>query len=697
MRKPIKIAIGAIPIICCLLYGGGYIAQFIKNYSEWQKAGGSIGSGTSPAFPSPGISECLKTVFTMPYGLYGLIICAGVLAVLVFMIMKMGDGDLGQRDKERNFDYSNKGTYGTSGFMSESEMREVFEVDSVKNNDGILLGLYNDKPLFLPRDTFMNKNIAVFGASGSMKSRAFVRNYIFQATRRMNGYAAKLNDKTAGITEIMARGESLVITDPKSEIYEDMAEFLKTEGYDVKVFNLVSPQNSDSWNCIADIEGDDLLAQTFTDVVIRNTTVGQGDEFWDSASVNLLKALVLYVSVEYDEETCNIGEAYKLISLRSATDLDAMFSTLDYTHPAFAPYNIFKQASDNVRSGIIIGLGARLQVFQNEMIRNITSYNEINLVDAGKRKSAYFCITSDQESTFDFLASLFFSFLFIRLVRFADTSCEGGKLTVPVNMVLDEMPNIGSIPDLTKKISTIRSRAINMSVIFQNLAQLQNRYPNGAWEEILGGCDTMLFLGCTDTTTAKYISDRTGEVTVSVASKTKNLNSWRVSDYTPEYREAKSIGKRKLLTPDEVLRLPIKEALVMMRGQKILKVKKYDYTLHPYATKLVRKKASCYVPAWRRNEEQINEDSEAVNENITKEEQKRIPKMITFNIPETQSEPLPEQKKEEKTEQATELIVQNKRPKAKPINLDDLDVEGGDEDVPKRELNKVAKSTLKID
>ena len=503
------------------------------------------------------------------------------------MIMKMGNGERTDVDRERNFEYSSKGTYGTSGFMSEKEMYNIFDVDSVKNNTGILLGTYKNKPIFLPHDTFMNKNVAVFGASGSMKSRAYVRNYIFQAARR---------------------GESLVITDPKSEMYEDMAVYLENQGYDVKVFNLVSPQNSDSWNCIADINGDDLMAQTFTDVVIKNTTVGMGDEFWDSASVNLLKALVLYVSVEFEGEACTFGEAYKLISLHSAQQLDDLFSKLDFTHPAFAPYNIFKQASDTVRSGIIIGLGARLQVFQNEMIRNITTYNEINLVEAGMKKCAYFCITSDQESTFDFLASLFFSFLFIRLVKYADNYGEGGKLPVPVNLVMDEFPNIGAIVDFKKKISTTRSRAINISVIFQNLAQLQNRYPDGAWQEILGNCDTQLFLGCTDDVTAKLVSDRTGEITVSVASKTKNLNTWRVTDYTTEFREAKSIGKRKLLTPDEILRLPINEALVIMRGQKVLKVKKYDYTNHPHSKLIVKKKASSHIPKWRRaeTEEPIN-------------------------------------------------------------------------------------------
>lgn len=622
--KMIKGSLSAIPLLFVLMYGGGYVAQLIRNYKVWEQNGGTLGGGTSPALPNGSVSECMKTFFTYPYGLIGIGICITAIVILVLMIMKMGAGERTDIDRERNFEYSSKGTYGTSGFMSEKEMYEIFDVDSVKNNTGILLGLYKNKPIFLPQDTFMNKNIAVFGASGSMKSRAYVRNYIFQAARR---------------------GESVVITDPKSEMYEDMAVYLENQGYDVKVFNLVSPQNSDSWNCIADINGDDLMAQTFTDVVIKNTTVGKGDEFWDSASVNLLKALVLYVSLEFPEEERNIGEAYKLISILSEKELDKLFTAdkINYQHPAYAPYNIFKQASDNVRSGIIIGLGARLQVFQNEMIRNITKYNEINLVEAGKKKCAYFCITSDQDSTFDFLASLFFSFLFIRLVRYADNYGKDGKLPVPVNFVLDEMPNIGAIPDFKKKISTTRSRGINISVIFQNLAQLQNRYPDGAWQEILGNCDTQLFLGCTDEVTAKLVSDRTGEVTVAVASKSKKLNSWRVSDYTPEYREARSLGKRKLLTPDEILRLPVKEALVIMRGQKVLKVTKYDYTNHPHSKMMVKKKASTHMPEWRKNlesefetecdaEVQIEYSNEKIedrdNDNFDTES---IPKRLTFN------------------------------------------------------------------
>ena len=273
---------------------------------------------------------------------------------------------------------------------------------------------------------------------------------------------------------------------------------------------------------------------------------------------------------------------------------------LPITHPAKAPYNLFRQASDTVRSGVIIGLGTRLQVFQNKLIRQITSHDEINLTQPGREKCAYFCITSDQDSTFDFLSSLFMSFVFIKLVRYADKYGENGKLPVPVHILADELANGGcTIADLTKKISTIRSRQLSISCIFQNLPQMQNRYPQNQWQEIIGNCDTQLFLGCTDEMTAEFISKRSGEVSVAVSSKAKQLNTWRVSDYTPQYRETNSIGKRKLMTPDEVLRFPLDQALIILRGQKVLKVEKYDYTLHPESKKLVSCRANDHVPGWR--------------------------------------------------------------------------------------------------
>ena len=577
-----------LPLIAVVLYAGGYISQFITNYADWQNAGNYAGNGTYPTFPSTGISDCLKAVIQFPNGLYGIGICIGLFIVLFLVIMKMGHGNIGEIDRERNLTYSNTGTYGTSGFMTPSEMDKVLEtVSSVKSTRGTILGQLDGKIVCVPEQSRMNRNIAVYGASGSMKSRAFARNMIFQCAKR---------------------GESLILTDPKSELYEDMSEYLRKNGYTVKVFNLINPENSDSWNCLNEIEGQEIMAQLFADVIIKNTSTGKPEHFWDSAELNLLKALILYVERNYPPEGKNIGQVYKLLTLSTETELNTLFDPLVIEDPAKAPYNIFKQAADTVRGGIIIGLGSRLQVFQNRLIRMITTYNEIDLTLPGREKCAYFCITSDQDSTFDFLSSLFLSFLFIKLVRYADKYGSGGKLPVPVHILADELANIGVIPDLTKKISTIRSRNISISVIFQNLAQMQNRYPQNQWQEIIGNCDVQLFLGCTDEITAKFISDRTGEVTIGVSSKAKQLNTWRVSNYTPEYRETSSTGRRKLLTMDEVLRLPVEKALVIARGHKVLKVDKYDYTLHSESKKLSPRKASEHIPEWysKIDEEELN-------------------------------------------------------------------------------------------
>lgn len=171
------------------------------------------------------------------------------------------------------------------------------------------------------------------------------------------------------------------------------------------------------------------------------------------------------------------------------------------------------------------------------------------------------------------------------------------------NILADELANTGAILELNKKISVIRSRNVSISCIFQNLPQIQNRYPLNQWQEIIGNCDTQLFLGCTDEVSACFISDRTGDITVGVSSETKQLNSWRVSDYTPEYRQTSSIGKRKLLTPDEILRLPLDSALIILRGQKVLKAHKRDYLLHEDSQKLIFRKASEHIPTWRENGE----------------------------------------------------------------------------------------------
>ena len=470
--------------VSALLYGGGYLSQFLYNYEVWQTAGGTLYSGTSPQLPDPAFLSCVQAAFRFPYGLYGIGICLGLLGLLILMVMRMGYSDTGEYDSARNFTYSNKGTYGTAGFLNRKELKGVLDLVS----DMIL--------------------------------------------------------------QCAARKSSMVITDPTSELYEKTSEYLRDKGYTVRVFNLVTPSASDSWNCLAEIEGKELMAQLFCDVVIKNTGSERGDHFWDNAELNLLKALVLYVSSNYPSEKQNIGEVYQLLSMSNEKELNALFDVLPVSHPAKAPYSIFKQSSENVRGGVIIGLGSRLQVFQNQDIRNITSRDEIDLELPGQQPCAYYCITSDQDSTFDFLSSLFLSFIFIKLVRFADERCPNGELPVPVHVLGEELCATGVIPDLSRKISVIRSRRVSLSCVFQNLAGLQNRYPYNQWQEILGNCDVQLFLGCTDALTAQFISDRTGEASISVTSKAKQLGTWRISNYTPEYRETSGVGRRRLIWMD---------------------------------------------------------------------------------------------------------------------------------------------------
>lgn len=329
------------------------------------------------------------------------------------------------------------------------------------------------------------------------------------------------------------------------------------------------------------------------------------------AELNLLKALVLYVALEMPPEKRNIATVYDLLYTQTEKGLSDMMASISHEHanqytgellppsPASAPYAIFRQSSETVRTSVIIGLGSKLAVLQAQQVRNITSYNEIDLELPGKQKCAYFCIVSDQDSTYDFLSSLFFSFLFIRLIRYADAYCEGGVLHPKVKFILDEFPNCCLIPDFTKKCSTIRSRGCSVAVFFQNVGQMRNRYPDDQWQEILGACDSTVFLGCTDMLTAEYFSDRIGTASVEVEGTMRELNTMHITDYTPRFRKTNSLGRRPLLTPDEVLRLPPDQVLIFIRGQKVMRAKRFDYSLHPDYKKLKSRKAILHEPDWK--------------------------------------------------------------------------------------------------
>ena len=514
-----------------------------------------------------------------------------LLALTVLVIWRGKDNPL---HDERNFEISDQGTYGTAGFMGTQEQKEILQADrGMEHIKGIIFGreLSNGNILSLPVDSRLNRNIAVCGSQGSMKSRAFARVMALQCVRR---------------------GESMYITDPKSELYEDLCAYLKDEGYVVKQLNLIQLTHSDAWNCLAEIEEGELI-DVFCDVVIRNTT-DKFDHFYDNVEMDLLKALCLYVFEEYPQEQKTFPEAYKLLLNKSVEMLDSIFERLPTDHPAKGPYQLFSKA-EKVKGNAVLGLGTRLQILQNKMVQQITSHTDIDLSLPGKQKCAYFCITSDQDSTYDMLATLFTSFLSIKLVRLADRT-EERVLPVPVSFILDEFPNIGVVPDFKKKLATARSRRIGMSILFQNIPQLQNRYPDNQWEEILGGCDFSIFLGCNDMTTATYYSDRTGEITVSVASIRKNFFTIRATDYVPEYSESRSIGKRQLLLPDEILRYPLDQGILIIRGHNVLRFKKMDYTEHADAGKLKMEKVVDHIPNWYRKWEKQQQEFQILDEQV---------------------------------------------------------------------------------
>ncbi|NJD02375.1 MAG: type IV secretory system conjugative DNA transfer family protein [Ruminiclostridium sp.] len=566
MNKKVIIA-GLLTLYAGLsVFVAGIFVQALKQYGQWLKDGAH---GMYHLSISLQPRELLSHFGSKP----GIVILLGLLALAVYLYLIYRNRPT---QDGRNFDISQEGTYGTAGWMSMKEAKNVLEISDISSQKGIVLGRLGSETVALPHDTLNNKHIAVYGASGSMKSRAFVRNNILQL--------AKL-------------GKSMILTDPKGELFSDTAQFLRDIGYTVRLFNLVQPELSDRWNCLAEINGNELMAQTFADVVIANTNTGAkmgGDPFWDRAEMNLLKALALFVDCKKGQENKTMKQLYALLASGSNASLDEIFTALPITHPALAPYNIYKQASENVRTGVVIGLGTRLQVFQNALIQRMTSATDIGLTLPAHEKCAYFCIMSDQDSTLDFLSSLFFSFLFIKLVRYADS--HGGKCNPEVYFLLDEFPNIGCIPDFTKKISTIRSRALHCFIIFQNIPQLSDRYPLNKWQEILGNCDTQLFLGCTDIVTAEHVSKVCGQVTI-------NLESFQRRCGPPGYldlgKKTMSVGKRFLLNPDEVLRLPRDDALVIVRGQKPLKIQKMDYTLHPMCQQLKPFPVSQYQPVWK--------------------------------------------------------------------------------------------------
>lgn len=522
--------------------------------------------------------SCITYAFDFKHSMYAWI-GEGILLLLLFAYsVSMSDkrGVLGDSEKDRsqNFEYAGKDNYGSARQMSEKDIRLKCKVVSVnKYNDtkgDIILGYLNNKEreyVLFPENSIQkgisyNRNIAVCGGPGSRKTRTFVVNYIFQAIQR---------------------GESIIVSDTKGEIYGFTKRYAEKKGYVVKILNLVEQGCSDGWDVLAEVKNNPEMATQLASVIIQNTGGEKGDQFWNDAEQNCLKAVTLLKSVGTADisntsgKQSTMGDVYKFIATTSLNDMDATFQFIDDNlprHPALVPFKQFRNAGDDVCKKILHGLGNRLQLFQDEQLCNVLGTKDIDFELAGKKKVIYYLRFSDQQSTYQFITSLFFSFMFIKLVALADRQTSR-ELPVPVNLLLDEFCNLGTIPDFTYKISTVRSRRINIAIIFQNIPQLQNRYPEGAWEEIISDCDTFIFLGCgNESTTPNFVSELTGEATINVGS-----NSLLVGEN--QLRATSSTGRRMVMTPNQVKTLSPDTLLVFIKDMQVMRLIKMDFSKHP--------------------------------------------------------------------------------------------------------------------
>lgn len=516
--------------------------------------------------PPTDIINCLKGVFVWKYSSVAFVVLGIIVAVIAGFIFYLRRPD--KNFDDRNFRISENGTYGTSKYLQESEAKKLLTADGknnllkvekeVGNEKGIILGKYpNGDIVFknvIPKE---NLNFFAIGSPGSGKSYMMVRPYLAQAIRR---------------------GESIICTDPSGELLETIGGYARQQGYEVRVFNLVNPSRSDSWNLTKEVGADQTLAQICTQTIIDNTTNGKSDAFYDNGEKNLLKALLLYMnSPQYTTNDKSIGELYKMLTGDNFKGTLETINQLSEDHPAKIPYNIFAAAPNNVQESFHSGLAIRLQILQSPAIRDMLSGvgNPMELTAPAKRKCAYFIAMSDQDSTFQLASSLFFSFLFIDLAAFGKTQ-PNQDLPVHINVVLDELPSIGQIPDLGRKMATVRKYGVNVFPIVQMVSQLDNRYSEAERDEIIGCCDTQIWLGSNDITSAQMLVDRAGTMTINSSTKSHSLTE-------SKGQISNTDGKRALLNLDEFLRLPLDEAIVVLRGQNIMKLKKFKFFEHPDA------------------------------------------------------------------------------------------------------------------
>jgi type IV secretion system protein VirD4 len=406
-----------------------------------------------------------------------------------------------------------------------------------------------------------NKNVLVVGGSGSGKTRFFIKPNILQYH------------------------SSYVVTDPKSELCLSCANGLLEHNYKVRIFNTINFRKSMHYNPFAYIHSEKDILKLVTTLIANTKGEGrEGDDFWVKAETLLYCALIGYIHYEAPEEEQNFATLIEFIgSMEIREDdedflnpIDLMFNDLERRKPnhfAVRQYRKFSLAAGKTAKSILISCGARLAPFDIEEVRNITMYDELSLDTIGDQKTALFLIMSDTDGTFNFLISMIYSQLFNLLCEKAD-DVYGGRLPVHVRCLIDEAANIGQIPHLEKLIATMRSREISACLVLQARSQLKAIYKDNA-DTIVGNCDSQLFLGGTEPTTLKDLSEALGKETID--SFNTGESRGREQSHSLNYQKL----AHELMARDELAVMDGSKCILQLRGVRPFFSDKFDLTKHP--------------------------------------------------------------------------------------------------------------------
>ena len=422
-----------------------------------------------------------------------------------------------------------------------------------------------------------NLNILVVGGSGSGKTRFFCK------------------------PGIMSVNCSYLIVDPKGEMLRSTGYLLKEEGYDIKVFDLIHPNQSDGYNPFTYIRDEpDVLK--LMDNLVKNTTPPKGtsnDPFWEKAEIALDSALMLYLLSEAPKEEQNFEMLMFMLECARVMEeddqyqspLDLLFQSLeerDPTHVAVREYKVYKQAAGKTAKSILVTASVRLAAFIFPQYAAMMQTDEMDLASLGERKRAIFCVIPVNDGSMNYLVSMLFTQCFQQLYLRADERYNG-RLPIPVRVIQDEWANVAQPGSYPKVLATCRSYNIGINIIVQNIQSIKALYKD-EWEGIIGNCDTLLFLGGgNEPTSLEFVSKLLGKETVHT--RTRGQTKGRSGSSSVNYQQT----GRDLMTPDEIRMLPTKDALLFIRGEKPARDKKYDIKKHPNVRRTADGEAKPYI------------------------------------------------------------------------------------------------------